>query len=37
MLGNGDITIDEPPDVYIPFQLDPTARSMATTLMSPAA
>src|SRR3984957_19252118 len=23
MLGNGDVTIDEPPDVYIPFQLDP--------------
>src|SRR6202049_1494931 len=23
MLGNGDIAIDEPPDVYIPFQLDP--------------
>src|SRR5580704_7482911 len=23
MLGNGEITIDEPPDVYIPFQLDP--------------
>src|SRR5580704_4644311 len=23
MLGNGDITINEPPDVYIPFQLDP--------------
>src|ERR1700730_17593890 len=23
MLGNGDIIINEPPDVYIPFQLDP--------------
>jgi putative ABC transport system permease protein len=23
MLGDGHITIDEPPDVYIPFQLDP--------------
>ena len=25
MLGNGDITIKEPPDVYIPFQLDPNS------------
>jgi putative ABC transport system permease protein len=25
MLGNGDITIQEPPDVYIPFQLDPNS------------
>jgi predicted permease len=25
MLGNGDITIREPPDVYIPFQLDPNS------------
>jgi predicted permease len=25
MRGNGDITIEEPPDVYIPFQLDPNS------------
>jgi putative ABC transport system permease protein len=25
MLGNGEITIDEPSDVYIPFQLDPNS------------
>jgi predicted permease len=25
MLGNGDITIEEPPDVYIPFQVDPNS------------
>ena len=25
MLGNGDITIAEPPDVYLPFQLDPNS------------
>ena len=25
MLGNGDITITEPPDVYVPFQLDPNS------------
>jgi len=26
MLGNGDITIEEPPDVYLPFQLDPNSK-----------
>ena len=25
MLGNGDITITEPPDVYVPFQIDPNS------------
>ena len=25
MLGNGDITTEEPPDVYLPFQLDPNS------------
>jgi len=25
MRGNGDVTIEEPPDVYIPFQLDPNS------------
>jgi predicted permease len=25
ILGNGDIEIDEPPDVYIPFQIDPNS------------
>jgi len=25
MLGNGDVEIDEPPDVYVPFQLDPNS------------
>lgn len=25
VLGNGDVEIDEPPDVYIPFQIDPNS------------
>jgi predicted permease len=25
MLGNGDVTLTEPPDVYVPFQLDPNS------------
>jgi putative ABC transport system permease protein len=25
ILGNGDLEIDEPPDVYIPFQIDPNS------------
>ena len=37
MLGNGDIEIDEPPDVFIPFQLDPAAAITAITSMSPGA
>jgi putative ABC transport system permease protein len=25
MRGNGDVTIEDPPDVYVPFQLDPSS------------
>jgi putative ABC transport system permease protein len=25
MRGNGDVTIEQPPDVYVPFQIDPNS------------
>jgi hypothetical protein len=34
---SGDIEIHEPPDVYIPSRLTPTARVLAITSMSPVA